>query len=132
MKRHEHQKIYVSMARISTNAEITGRYFGNSLQLTNWVLDSGTTCHMTPDISDYITGLLVETGKYNEVLDGIFFTTKQTGDVGNRYFPPNPINMMKIHVGEQWYRLGLIKIPCKIRIIFKTMIISLYNFIFRY
>ena len=39
MKRHEHQKIYVSMARISTNAEITGRYFWDILQLTDWTLD---------------------------------------------------------------------------------------------
>ena len=39
------------MARMSSNAEITRRDFGDRLQLTNWVLDSGATCHMTSEMS---------------------------------------------------------------------------------
>ena len=50
------------------------------LQLTNWILDSGTTYHMTPYIYDFIPGLLVETNKYIEVSDGNLITAKQTGE----------------------------------------------------
>ena len=50
----ESQKIYMSMERMYSNAEILIRYFGDSLQLTNWVLESSATCHMTPDILNLI------------------------------------------------------------------------------
>ena len=52
------QKIYASMARISGNEKCSSRYFGDSLQLTNWILDSGATCHMTTQVSDFIPGSL--------------------------------------------------------------------------
>ena len=65
------QKTYVSMTRMSTNAESTRRNYGDSLELTNWILDSGTTCCMTPDISDFIPGSLVETDKYIKLQMGI-------------------------------------------------------------
>ena len=55
------------------------RDFGDSSQLTNWILDSDATCHITPDISDFIPGSLVETYKYIKVADGHFITVKQTG-----------------------------------------------------
>ena len=35
---------------------------------------------MTPDILDFILGLLVETDRYIEVKDGNFVTAKQTGE----------------------------------------------------
>ena len=35
---------------------------------------------MTPEISDFIPGLLVETDKYIEVADGHVVTAKQTGE----------------------------------------------------
>ena len=66
------------MALMSTNAESFRRHFGDSSQLTNCILGSGATCHMTPDISDFIPGLLVETDIYIKVVDGYFFTAKQT------------------------------------------------------
>ena len=44
----ESQKIHLSMARMSSNAERPRRYFGDSSQLTNWIVDSGETCHITP------------------------------------------------------------------------------------
>ena len=69
------------MARMSSNAERLGRNYGDSSQLTNWILNSGVTCHMTPHISDFITGSLVETDKYIEVSDGRFGTEKQIGEV---------------------------------------------------
>ena len=63
------------------NAESPRRNYVDSLQLTNWILDSCATCHMTPEISDFLPGLLVETDKYVEVADEHFFTAKQTGEV---------------------------------------------------
>ena len=66
------------MERKSSHVYIPGINYGNRLQLTNWILDSGSTCHMTPDISYFIPGSLVETDKYIEVADGHFVTSKQT------------------------------------------------------
>ena len=44
------QNIYTSMAQMSGNDESYSWDFGDSLQLTNWNLDSGETCHMTPQV----------------------------------------------------------------------------------
>ena len=66
----ESHNIYASMAHMSPNTEIPRRNYGNSSQLTNWVLDSGATCHMAPDISYFVLVSLVETEKYIEVVDG--------------------------------------------------------------
>ena len=52
--------------------------FGDILQLTNWILDSSVTYHMTPEISGLIPGSLAETDKYIEVSDGHLITAKQT------------------------------------------------------
>ena len=52
------------------NEKSSGKYFGDSLQLTNWILDSVATCHMIPQISDFILGSLEYTDKYIEVADG--------------------------------------------------------------
>ena len=38
------------MTRMSDDEESSSRDFGDSLQLTNWILDSGATCHMTPQV----------------------------------------------------------------------------------
>ena len=47
-------KIYASMAWMSSNDERKSVKYGDSSQLTNWILDSVATCHMTPEVSDYI------------------------------------------------------------------------------
>ena len=47
---NNYQKIYAYMARMSDNDKSLSRDFGDSLQLTNWILDSGATCHMTPHV----------------------------------------------------------------------------------
>ena len=65
------------MARMSSNAESPGRSFGDRSQLTNWILDSGATCHMTPDILDFIPGSLAETDKHIEIADGHFSQRKK-------------------------------------------------------
>ena len=64
---------------MSSNEEIIKRNYRDSSQLTNWILDSVATFHMTPDISDLMLGLLAETDKYIEVADGNFVTAKQIG-----------------------------------------------------
>ena len=65
------------MASMSDNDECIGRDFGESLQLTNWILDSGATCHMTPQVTDFIPVSLEDTYKHIEVADEHQVTVKQ-------------------------------------------------------
>ena len=67
------------MTRVSSNVKSPKRNFGDSSQLTNWILDSGATCHMTPEISYFVSKSLVEMEKYIEVIYGHQITVKQTG-----------------------------------------------------
>ena len=53
---NDDHKIYASMARMSSDDERKSGEYGDSSQLTNWILDSGATCHMTPEVTDFITG----------------------------------------------------------------------------
>ena len=57
-------KVYASMARISNDDVSKNKDYCNSSQLTNWILDSGATCHMTPEVTDFIPGTLEDTDKY--------------------------------------------------------------------
>ena len=41
------------MSQMSGNNESSGRYFGDSSQLNNLILDPGATYHMTPQVSDF-------------------------------------------------------------------------------
>ena len=65
------------MASMCGNNECPGRNFGDSSQLTNWILDSVATCHMTPKVSDFIPGLLEDIDEHIEVADRHHVTTKQ-------------------------------------------------------
>ena len=69
------------MARMSSNDERKSEKYGDSSQLTNWILDSGATCLMTPEVTDFIPGSLEDTDKYIEVADGHHVTAKQKGQV---------------------------------------------------
>ena len=62
------------MAQMSSNGECQSENVGDSLKLTNWILDSGATCHMTPEVQDFISDSLEETDKYIEVVDGHHIT----------------------------------------------------------
>ena len=75
------QKIYASMAQMYSNEECLSENYGDSSQLTNWILDLGATCHMTPEVSDFIPGSLEDTDKYIEVADVYHVTEKQKGQV---------------------------------------------------
>ena len=54
---NDHQ-IYASMTQMSNDDEREIKEYGDSLQLTNWILDSRATCHMTPEVTDFIPGSL--------------------------------------------------------------------------
>ena len=69
------------MARISGNDECPSENYGDSSKLTNWILDYGATCHMTPEVSHFIPGSLEDPDKYIEVADGHQVTSKQKGQV---------------------------------------------------
>ena len=71
--------IYVSIARMYDNDKSSSRDFVDSLKLTNWILDSVATCHMTPHVPNFIPGSLEDTYKYIEVADGYHVTAKQKG-----------------------------------------------------
>ena len=69
------------MARMSNNDECPSGNFGDSSQLTNWILDYVATCHMTPEISDFTPGSLEVTDKHIEVADVHHITAKKKGQV---------------------------------------------------
>ena len=50
------KKMYASMARMSRNDKLSSENYGDSSQFTNWILDLGATCHMTPEVLDFIPG----------------------------------------------------------------------------
>ena len=66
---------------MSSNNERSSENYGDSSQLTNWILDSVETCHMTPEVFYFIPGTLEDTDKYIEVVDGHHVTAKQKGQV---------------------------------------------------
>ena len=63
-------KVYASMARMSNDDKRENKDYGDSSQLTTWILDSGETCNMTPEVTDFIPGSLEDTDKFIEVADG--------------------------------------------------------------
>ena len=80
-KDNDYQNIYASMARIYSNAERSSEKCGDSLQLTNQILDSRAMCHMTPEVSDLISGSLEDMDKYIEVAYRHHVTAKQKSQV---------------------------------------------------
>ena len=69
---------------MSRNDECPSGDFGDSSQLTNWILDSGATCHMTPEVPDFIPGSLKDTDKHIELADGHHVTAKQKRTIMNK------------------------------------------------
>ena len=65
------------MTRMSSDDERKSGEYDDSSQLTNWILDSGATCHMTPEVTDFIPGSLEDTNKFIEVADRHHVTAKQ-------------------------------------------------------
>ena len=52
------------MARMSNDDEHKSVEYGDSSKLTNWILDSRATCHMTPEVTDFIPVSLEDTDKF--------------------------------------------------------------------
>ena len=77
------------MERMSNDDVSKNKDYGDSSQLTNWILDSGATCHMTPEVKDFIPGTLEDTDKNIEVADGHHVTAKQKGSVRIQTFDDN-------------------------------------------
>ena len=58
------------MVRMSGNDECPSGKYGESSQLTNWVLDYISMCHMMPEVLNFIPGSLKYTDIHIEVADG--------------------------------------------------------------
>ena len=74
-------KIYAYMARMSSYDKRESKDYVNSFQLTYWILDSGATCHMTPEVTDFIPGSLEDRYEFIEVADRHHVTAKQKDSV---------------------------------------------------
>ena len=62
--------------------------------MNNWILDSGATCHTTPQVSDFIPGLLEDTDKYIEAADGHYVTVKQKEKDQKQMYNDNGTNFI--------------------------------------
>ena len=82
-------KVYASMAQMSNDDVRENKDYGDSSQLTNWMLESGSTCHMTVEVTDFIPGSLDNTDKFIEVADRHHVTVKQKGSVRIQMFDDN-------------------------------------------
>ena len=49
---------------MSNDDKLKNKDYGDSSQLTNWILDSGATCHMMPEVTDFIPVSLEDTDKF--------------------------------------------------------------------
>ena len=81
--------MYASMSRMYDNDKCSSKDSGGSSQLTNWILDSGAMCHMMQHVSDFIPGLLKDTDKHIEVVDGHHVTSKKKGQVRIKFCDNN-------------------------------------------
>ena len=59
------------------NDEFPSGNFDESSQLIYWILDLVATCHMTPEVSDFVLGSLEDTDKHIKVADGHHVAAKQ-------------------------------------------------------
>ena len=62
---------------VSSNDDVReNKDYGDSSQLTNWILDSGETCHIMLEVKYFIPGSLEDTDKFIEFADGHHVTVK--------------------------------------------------------
>ena len=104
------------MAQISGNEKSLSRYFSDSLQLINWILDSGKTCHMTPQASYFIPGSWEDTDKYIEVADVDQITEKQKEQFQITMFDNNKDTLSRhltAYFCHQIYAVGYFLLSCK-------------------
>ena len=63
--------------------------FGRCSQMTNWILYYGATCHITPEVSNCISGSLEDIDKHIEVAEGHHVMAKQIGKVQIQLYDHN-------------------------------------------
>ena len=69
------------MALMPGNDKSPSRYFGDSYQMTNWMLYLIATCFLTQHVLGFIPGLLKYRDTHNENGDGHPATANQKGQV---------------------------------------------------
>ena len=74
-------KIQLVNCELSNDDVRKNKDYGDSSQLTNWILDSGAMCHLMPEVVDFIPGSLEDTDKFIEVAGGHHVTAKQKWSV---------------------------------------------------
>ena len=72
------------MACMSGNDKYPSGNFGDSSKLTNWILYYGATCHMAPEVQDFIPVSLKDTDKHIEVVGGHQVMAKQKVEGTNK------------------------------------------------
>ena len=97
-------KIYASMARMSSNNKRESKDYGDSSQFTNWILDSGATCHMKPEDTDFILISLEDTDKFIEVADGHHVTAKQKVQYVNKCLTITEKHLSRPYIPYYWHR----------------------------
>ena len=92
------------MARMSNDDKLKNKDYDDSSQLTNWILDSGVTCHMTPEVSYFIPGSLEDTDKFIEVADGHHVTAKQKVQHKYKCATITEILLSRPYITYYWHR----------------------------
>ena len=93
------------MALMSGNNESPSRDLSDSLLLTNWILDSVATCHMTPQILDFIPGLLEDTDKHIKFTDRHHVMAKQKGQVQIKMWDDNRDLFLRHFTTYFWHQI---------------------------
>ena len=89
---------------MSSDDKRESKDYVDSSQLTNWILDSGATCHMTPEVTDFIPGSLEDTDKFIEFADGHHITAKQKGPYVYKYLTTTERFLSRPYITYYWHR----------------------------
>ena len=97
-------KVYASMAQMSSDEKRESKDYGDSSQLTNWILDSGDTCHMKPEVMGFIPGSLEDTDKFIEVADGHHVTAKKKVQYVYKCATITERRLLQPYITYYWHR----------------------------
>ena len=98
------RKVYASMERMSNDDVSENKDYGDSSQLTNWILDSGATCHMTPEVTDFIPGSLEDTDTFIEVADGHHVTAKKKDQYAYKFSTITEKLLLRRYITYYWHQ----------------------------
>ena len=93
------------MSRMSSNDECPSGNYVDISQSTNLFSGSVATCHMTPEILDFIPGLLEDTDKHIEVVDINHITAKQKGQVQIKMCDDHGDPFIAMLHNNHWHRI---------------------------